>query len=503
MVSAIPVDDWDRWNDSRDQALMRSVSAQYVGQGVYGAEDLDQYGSWTNVEPYGNVWRPTAVAPGWAPYSAGRWAWEDWYGWTWVSYDPWGWAPYHYGRWFFAPRWGWCWYPGAIGVRHYWSPALVGWFGFGGGGGFGFGFGNLGWVPLAPYEVFRPWWGRGFYGRPFNNSINITNINVTNIYRNARVANGITALNVNEFRSGRFNAMIHPSGDQLRQAGMVRGQIPLGPGSVHQQFSARQAAFVPRTNENMRFFTHQQPSAAPRTPFAQQRGLEQSGRAGDLGNRGAGGAGQGGFRQAAPVQRGVAQSPSGFRQAAPERGAIGSAMRSNDRPPESQAQRGGGWQRFGEPSGQAAPRNFAPQSAPQPAPQSNRGWNRFGDPGSSNRAPQSQPATRSEFRGSPNNGGSAPQRYSAPSQSMRISPPVVRERQSYSAPSYSAPRSFGGGGGGNAARSFGGGGSVPRSFGGGGGGRPSGGGGAGGGRPSGGGGGGHSSGGGGGHSGHR
>src|SRR5436305_7885266 len=124
-----------------------SNSPRDVTQGVYGAEDLDANRTWVNTPDYGNVWQPT-VAAYWAPYHAGRWAWEDWYGWTWVSYDPWGWAPYHYGRWFNNPRYGWCWYPGVSGVRHYWSPALVGWIGFGGGGGFGFGFGNVGWVRL-------------------------------------------------------------------------------------------------------------------------------------------------------------------------------------------------------------------------------------------------------------------------------------------------------------------------------------------------------------------
>ena len=48
-------------------------------------------------------------------------------------------------------------------VGHYWwRPAMVGFFGFGGGVGFGvgFGFGNVGWVPLAPYEAFHPWYGQ-------------------------------------------------------------------------------------------------------------------------------------------------------------------------------------------------------------------------------------------------------------------------------------------------------------------------------------------------------
>src|SRR6185503_1576192 len=129
-----------------------------------------------DTEDYGMSWHPNGVAADWAPYSQGRWGWQDWYGWTWISADPWGWAPYHYGRWFNSPRYGWCWYPGAYGSRHYWSPALVAFFGFGrGGGSFGFGFGNVGWVPLAPHESYNRWWGRGSYGSGYNRNMNITN----------------------------------------------------------------------------------------------------------------------------------------------------------------------------------------------------------------------------------------------------------------------------------------------------------------------------------------
>ena len=60
----------------------------------------------------------------------GRWVDEDYYGWTWVSGDPWGWAPYHYGNWYMS-SFGWAWYPGSIYGRHYWRPAMVGFFGWG------------------------------------------------------------------------------------------------------------------------------------------------------------------------------------------------------------------------------------------------------------------------------------------------------------------------------------------------------------------------------------
>src|ERR1039457_4718492 len=156
VANAIQQDDWDRWNAERDQQLTRSTSTRYVNPDINGAEDLDQHGRWVDDGSYGRVWVPT-VDQDWAPYQAGRWTWaDDNYGWTWISSDPWGWAPYHYGRWYHS-GFGWAWWPGPFGGPCYWSPALVGFFGFGGRGGFGFGFGSIGWVPLAPFGPFPRW----------------------------------------------------------------------------------------------------------------------------------------------------------------------------------------------------------------------------------------------------------------------------------------------------------------------------------------------------------
>jgi hypothetical protein len=82
IVAAGGPDEWDRWCDSRDNLMLQSVSSRYIGPGVYGTEDLDSAGTWSNVPEYGNVWHPTAVSADWAPYQDGRWVWEDWYGWT-------------------------------------------------------------------------------------------------------------------------------------------------------------------------------------------------------------------------------------------------------------------------------------------------------------------------------------------------------------------------------------------------------------------------------------
>jgi len=422
IASANPPDDWDRWCDSRDRAIMQSQSAQYVPQGVYGAEDMDNNGTWVDYPDYGNVWRPS-VGPGWAPYQNGRWVWEDWYGWTWVSYDPWGWAPFHYGRWFWGGNYGWCWYPGVLGVRHFWSPGLVAFFGYGGGGfGVGFGFGNIGWVPLAPYEVFHPWWGRGYYGvGGFNRYVNVANVNVVNVYRNARVMNGVTAVSTADFRAGRFNNVVRPGGEQLRSAGVVHGAMPISPSSANLSYAGRQASYVPRGNSSQRFFTHQQ------APAVQHSGVFSQQRANNMAAGAAGGA------------------------------RVGSAGQWSSRPQTGNAPATGGWSRFGQSGGSpgSAPRVQGNSVRGGENPGAAGGFGRFGEPGGSRgsyQGPSSTPRYNAPARNDrPSYGGqgySAP-RYNAPS-APRYNAPA---QQHYNAP---APAARGGGGGGGSRPSGGG-----------------------------------------------
>lgn len=397
-----PTDDWDRWNASRDQAMLQAVSPQYVGPGITGTEDMDAAGQWSYDPSYGNVWMPT-VGPGWAPYQCGRWVWEDWYGWTWVGCEPWGWAPYHYGRWYMRAGLGWAWYPGVFGVRHYWSPALVGFFGFGGGVGFGvgFGFGNIGWVALAPFEVFHPWWGAGFYGGA--GAFGVRNVMVASAFRNARVAGGITAVSAGDFRAGRFTGAMHYSGAQIGAAGVVSGRMPITPTSANLRFSGRAATNVPRNvGANTHFFTHQQPAGAQRMSFAQQ---------------------QRGFGSAAAAAR-AAGTPVGG----------GGGMSRGTAAGAASGGAAGGWRRFGD------------------APAQGAGGNRG--------SVESRPSMQNSRPSGPGYGGSGygagGQRPASPSgpQSVRIAPPVARERsgspnysapRQQSAPSYSAPRNSGGG----------------------------------------------------------
>ncbi len=150
-------DDFDRWADARNERAVRSVTTRYVSSEVIGYEDLDDYGYWRYEGDYGYVWSPTTVVVNWAPYRYGHWAWIAPWGWTWVDDAPWGFAPFHYGRWARLHN-RWCWVPGPRTLRPVYAPALVAWMGAPGvsitvrsGPG-------VGWIPLGPRDVYRPWY---------------------------------------------------------------------------------------------------------------------------------------------------------------------------------------------------------------------------------------------------------------------------------------------------------------------------------------------------------
>jgi Family of unknown function (DUF6600)/FecR protein len=501
IVAAIPQDEWDFWNVDRDRALESSSSYRYVSPDIVGAEDLDPYGRWTTDPQYGQVWVPTVDAD-WAPYRVGRWVDEDYYGWTWISGDPWGWAPYHYGNWYMS-SFGWAWYPGSIYERQYWRPALVGFFGWGSGGygggfGVGFGYGNVGWVPLAPHERFRPWYGRGY-----NNTNIINNARVENDYRNARFANGrngVTSINSRDFGRGRSintNNFVRASRNDLVRTGSVQGRLPFNATAESRRMSDRQvnAQSLPRVNANTRFATR----GGTATRGATQAGGANQGanqgrpaqtfgpsNGGVRGNNNNGNAG--GFRQfggtAPSNNRGQANGIS--RTPAPQvnRGQVDRGNNSN----------GPGWRSFGgaTPSAPAvigggrnnartapAPARSFPQSqrtAPQtrslpqsqrtaPAPQQRSfPQSQRTAPAPQQRSyPQSQrTAPAPQQRSFPQNQRTAPApqrsypqqerqqfRQSAPQQPVRVSPPIVRERGPSPSASRSQAPSAGGGGGGN------------------------------------------------------
>jgi len=146
-------DAFDAWCSDRDRHDNGALAQQYVASDVVGADDLDDYGNWNDDPDYGEVWFPTAVVAGWAPYRFGHWTWIAPWGWTWVDNAPWGFAPFHYGRWAYI-RGAWGWVPGPRFARPVYAPALVafvgGWHGHAGR--------PVGWFPLGPRDVYNPWY---------------------------------------------------------------------------------------------------------------------------------------------------------------------------------------------------------------------------------------------------------------------------------------------------------------------------------------------------------
>lgn len=153
-----PPDEFDRWCQQRQARWVEDqAAAQYVSTDAVGYQDLNDYGQWQQDPDYGYVWFPTQVAEDWVPYSTGHWAWIGPWGWSWVDEAPWGFAPFHYGRWcHVGRRWGWV--PAPPHHHAVYAPALVAWIG-GPNGGSAAALGGgaaVGWVPLAPGEVFVP-----------------------------------------------------------------------------------------------------------------------------------------------------------------------------------------------------------------------------------------------------------------------------------------------------------------------------------------------------------
>jgi hypothetical protein len=296
-IDPVAADGFDAFNDQRDAYVERARDWAYVDAGFVGADDLDQYGAWTNVAGYGEVWQPNDVAAGWAPYQTGRWVWEPYYGWSWVDNAPWGYAPFHYGRWFYANA-AWYWAPGiavAAGpvvysapVVYYprpvfYRPALVAFFSFGGGAAGGvafggaFGFGNIGWCALAPFEAFRPWYGRGFAAANVTNvNVNV-DVNITRVYRNLRAPGGAVAVNNGNFANGNFEHPTVLDRAQLASATPIRGVLPVVPTAANLAYSAhataRPGSAPPPAPRFARFATQPRIAVAP---FAAQQRRVQS-----------------------------------------------------------------------------------------------------------------------------------------------------------------------------------------------------------------------------------
>jgi hypothetical protein len=150
-------------------------------------------------------------------------------------------------------------------------------------------------VALAPFEVFHPWWGRGFYGGfrggAFGRTNIVNNVNVYNSFRNARVTGGAIGVNATGFgRGGQFSAL---NRSQLQSAGAVHGALPIAPDRSSLRLSDRAVSGRFQQARSQSFASRMQ---APRVEHAtfeqQQRGVQQMSRgnfnAPEAGNSGVG-----------------------------------------------------------------------------------------------------------------------------------------------------------------------------------------------------------------------
>src|SRR6266496_3296844 len=385
-------DSFTQWALSRDQREDRVRSREYVSDEMTGYEDLDDYGQWRNVAGYGNVWSPSGVPGDWAPYRYGHWVYVSPWGWTWAEDEPWGFAPFHYGRWAFVQS-SWCWVPGPIAVRPVYSPALVA---FVGGGSFSVGVGvggGVGWFPLAPGEVFVPWYRTS---PRYVQNVNITNTRVnvtqvTNVYNNVTV-NKVTNVTYVNQRNQRAVTVVNR--DTFVNARPVHNNIV--------RVDARQIASAPVTHDVARNIQPQRQSLVGSARPIDRRPPQQvmtravvATRQPVTMNRAAAVAGIE-RRSAPPPVRTVKAAPP--TQAQPlERGAKGTG-RPNGATNE-------GASRPGAPENRpnAAPRPGAPENRPG-APENRPGATENNRPG----APENRPGATENSRPNDNNRGGAP-----------------------------------------------------------------------------------------------
>ncbi|HSF25424.1 MAG TPA: DUF6600 domain-containing protein [Blastocatellia bacterium] len=164
-----------------------SVSYRYVSADIAGLHDLDYYGDWTNIDGYGHCWAPR-VSAGWAPFRSGYWDLYDAWGPSWVSYEPWGWAPYHYGRWAFVQQ-RWFWVPVEVRTRRSYCPATVAFIPLAQD--------HIGWVPLAPGEVYVPrYYDASFRPRYLASREIVNEVTVQRTFVNLNTPSGVTVVPV-------------------------------------------------------------------------------------------------------------------------------------------------------------------------------------------------------------------------------------------------------------------------------------------------------------------
>jgi hypothetical protein len=126
LAKDVEPDPFDAWDKQQDQYRRQYASNSYSSYSpyAYGTNDLNYYGSFSNVPGYGTVWQPYFAGAGWDPFMNGVWAFSPGFGYAWVSGYPWGWTPFHYGSWAYLPNYGWAWQPGGTWAG-YSAPRII------------------------------------------------------------------------------------------------------------------------------------------------------------------------------------------------------------------------------------------------------------------------------------------------------------------------------------------------------------------------------------------
>jgi hypothetical protein len=290
ITPAVAPDSFDAWCRERERRETSMVSARYVPRDMIGYEDLDAYGTWRNIPPYGWVWVPTSVPPGWAPYQYGHWAWVEPWGWTWIDDEPWGFAPFHYGRWAFAGGM-WVWAPGRldVAVRPVYAPALVAFVGgprFGVALAVGGGAGMAAWFPLGPGEVYRPAYAVSeVYVRNIN-IVHVTNVtvinqvNVTNVhYVNQGVPGAVTAVPRDAFAGARpvREAVVRVDAREVAGAPVMGSTAAIAPRRESVLAGPMRTSVPPTRFAERAVVSKSAPPAPPVSFAAKQRALEANG----------------------------------------------------------------------------------------------------------------------------------------------------------------------------------------------------------------------------------
>ena len=257
-------DGFESWAMDRNRAEDQSVAARYIPRDVVAYPGLDQYGSWSSDPTYGTVWYPQVAVADWAPYRYGHWESIAPWGWTWIDDAPWGFAPFHYGRWaVIGTRWAWV--PGPLGRHPVYAPALVA---FVGGGP------SIGWYPLAPGEVWRPYWNASpAYVRNANRYLVADSrfYNTGTHWFLQHRPDAITTVRVDDFNHGRA---VNSRWSHMRAADVARAQPAAPPAPLREarrEFPREQARIIQQQGQPLPQRLAPPPQREPRQQFVQPR----------------------------------------------------------------------------------------------------------------------------------------------------------------------------------------------------------------------------------------